>query len=718
MFYMYVCPFTAQLVGVATFSQKGVKGHITFVQETRSSPTLISVNLTGLPSNQAYPWHVHLYQFAGGTSSPCSLDSVGDHYDPLGAINSPTYSTDCNTNNFTSCEIGDLSGKFGGLNISRLPISNLSDPTLSLYGHYSIMGRSVVIHYQNDSRFVCANILSASSSQISNILEIQVAHFRQSTIFGNIYLTEYGFNSTVVSVNLTSPNSTQGHNWHVHEKPVTGTDCATAGGHYDPLGLSMLSNYSSMCNPMTPYRCEIGDLSGKGEQISFISGRARLQYTDVQLPIVPDLNGYSVRDRSIVIHAQNGGGTRLDCANLTRLRPREVIATFTGLEGIYGHIKFVQNSPYELTEVAVNISGLNGQAGGYHVHQTPIGEGVSGRQKCAHQYTGGHWNPRNVPFVISPNLTSDQYEIGDLSGKFGSLNGLHFLNDVYTDPNIPLFGVDSIIGRSIVIHDSVGERWACANIEYATPIIRASAQFTINGHTVQVRYMQPANDPYADTVIYVTNITAVSISPTATTTSFVSTTPVITSLMSFSSSESTTPSLSPALSLSPSLFSPSPSLSSSIFTPSLIPSLLSPSPSPSSSSIFTPSLIPSSLSSPSLFSPSPSQSTATPFIDDVISMVPSSDSLLQPIPTVGSGSIMLRRKRDTDEEYLDDAWADEENMEEEEDSIIVIDKRQSSVSALVEWSVVDIPLNQQLQQQIDCNSLSAALLSPNEKYTH
>ena len=48
--------------------------------------------------------------------------------------------------------------------------------------------------------------------------------------------------------------------------------------------------------------------------------------------------------------------------------------------------------------------------------------------------------------------TSDQYEMGDLSGKFGTLEGRRRYFAAYNDTLLPLFGPRSIIGRSIVVH--------------------------------------------------------------------------------------------------------------------------------------------------------------------------------------------------------------------------------------------------------------------------
>ncbi len=46
----------------------------------------------------------------------------------------------------------------------------------------------------------------------------------------------------------------------------------------------------------------------------------------------------------------------------------------------------------------------------------------------------------------------DQYEVGDLSGKFDNLKERHEFEGEYNDTNMELVAPHSILGRSIVIH--------------------------------------------------------------------------------------------------------------------------------------------------------------------------------------------------------------------------------------------------------------------------
>lgn len=143
---------------------------------------------------------------------------------------------------------------------------------------------------------------------------------------------------------------------------------------------------------------------------------------------------------------------------------------------IGGKLEFIQESAYDVTDVEVNVEGLDSKMSGYHVHevtianlnpkvdflkiisfvmylQTPVE--IDLEFPCEDTTLYGHWNPLKVDPYLSPppaTGTSDQYEMGDLSGKFGTLDGRRRYQAVYNDTMLPLFGPRSVLGRSIVVH--------------------------------------------------------------------------------------------------------------------------------------------------------------------------------------------------------------------------------------------------------------------------
>ena len=49
-------------------------------------------------------------------------------------------------------------------------------------------------------------------------------------------------------------------------------------------------------------------------------------------------------------------------------------------------------------------------------------------------------------------------QIGDLAGKYGMVDAMSNFSKTVNDWNLPMFGIYSIIGRSMVIHKTGGAR--------------------------------------------------------------------------------------------------------------------------------------------------------------------------------------------------------------------------------------------------------------------
>jgi Cu/Zn superoxide dismutase len=112
----------------------------------------------------------------------------------------------------------------------------------------------------------------------------------------------------------------------------------------------------------------------------------------------------------------------------------------------------------------------------YHIHEKPVGPDGD----C--NSTGKHFNPTNINYMLTPP-NYDTFEVGDLSGKYGFLQG-NLLGSIepriYTDSTLAFWGESAWINRSIVIHkctltvdkipailnesNSKCSRYACGNI--------------------------------------------------------------------------------------------------------------------------------------------------------------------------------------------------------------------------------------------------------------
>jgi len=168
------------------------------------------------------------------------------------------------------------------------------------------------------------------------------------------------------------------------------------------------------------------------------------------------------------------------------------IAVFA-MQGVSGTIRFSQSSVGGTTTVRLDLSGLNANAKQYHIHVNPINSSLPTASSCSAASVGGHFK-NQIKSTCNP-AQPETCEYGDLSGKFEELTGLSSIAKEYTTSGayLPLSGADSIIGRSIVIHDTTGARWVCANIVAYSPSINLYHGLS-SGSAVSIDVFKVANN--------------------------------------------------------------------------------------------------------------------------------------------------------------------------------------------------------------------------------
>ncbi|KAL4640195.1 hypothetical protein GN956_G12638 [Arapaima gigas] len=472
----------------ALIDMKGAKGLFTFSQGSPFETTEIKVNLTNLRKMVGH-YHVHLFplpQKITPQEEICSNDNVGSHWNPFNVNVTDSSYPRAPGASHDKYEVGDLSGRHGSLLETNNFEATFIDWNLPLFGINSIIGRSVVIHMPNGTRHLCGSIGYPGDVTVAK------ATFR-SPVVGTIVFTQLKGNSysdvsifVKLAYGKSSLPATHNHNWHIHAYPIrTETDddaicCWSTGSHWNPFNINISdSSYAQNCRPENPFACEIGDLTGKHTSLNIVPDVGKVQAKYFFTDSTSWVTGIeSMTGRSMVIHGADGASSRAACANITNAHLVSAQTTvWFGPGKSQGQVRFLQG-PTEVTFINVSLSNLDLKASSFHVHVLPI---KASGDPCSDENIMGHFNPLDVKQSSSPAPgvgTVDQYEIGDISGKFGLLTDLNQTEKEFTDVNMPLSGPNSIVGRSLVIHYLNESRMQCANIV---------ADSTADGHWVKAK---------------------------------------------------------------------------------------------------------------------------------------------------------------------------------------------------------------------------------------
>jgi Cu-Zn family superoxide dismutase len=124
---------------------------------------------------------------------------------------------------------------------------------------------------------------------------------------------------------------------------------------------------------------------------------------------------------------------------------------------IVGYIKFHQCSPNSLVNVAFHLHGfLPHQTHAIHIHE--LGNMLDGCTSL-----GPHYNPTNTTHgsILYPDQPR---HAGDLINNLTSDDSGNFFFE-YQDDLLTLYGDDSILGRSVVIHEKIDDLGRGGNME-------------------------------------------------------------------------------------------------------------------------------------------------------------------------------------------------------------------------------------------------------------
>ncbi|GAB0087396.1 uncharacterized protein DMENIID0001_016930 [Sergentomyia squamirostris] len=498
----------------------GLKGEITISQRSRFDPTWLNFTMSAasndVEANLLYARNVASFRITTlppspiGTNETTFCPSGGPVYNPtnldMNTLPPPGFGTQ------EQYPVGDLTGKLQ--NRSRQEEHNFYIPGASselsgiywdvflpLEGPNSVAHRGLSVQRFNRSQpnnitedvWTCGFLTYYHPMRDKAPLPMTTAEilFRYP-IVGRVLLRqpqdepledtaiifEY-----LIHADGSALNNTMGHRWAIHDEPP-GKDfynwtgrCLSTEEVYNPYKVNFNEKSPGLtCTNRPGSVCRLGDMWNRLGTLDIAGSLAEAQtfsrklFIDRNLPLSGVNN---IMGKSLVIYDDFGPkarGERLACAKIGSQFRRKAVARDWYSNGellsVAGKLEMIQQSEYDVTGLIVELKGLS-ENSGYHVHMTPVESDLE--FPCEDSTLYGHWNPRKIDPKTSPppgTGSTDQYEMGDFSGKFGTLDGLYQKSAYYNDTLLPLYGYESVLGRSIVIHKKEKNlRWACSTIE-------------------------------------------------------------------------------------------------------------------------------------------------------------------------------------------------------------------------------------------------------------
>lgn len=152
---------------------------LVFFTSKKGKAVKVHMDITGLPLDKG-PFFYHIHENQITDKDTCG--GVGSIYNPYNSKD------DCDgTKDDSYCAIGDLSGKHGIVNSTCYGVKYY-DSFLSLNRKSKsyIIGKSLVFHYQNNTKFACANINEASESMVDQLAITEKDFSSYSDLFHDV----------------------------------------------------------------------------------------------------------------------------------------------------------------------------------------------------------------------------------------------------------------------------------------------------------------------------------------------------------------------------------------------------------------------------------------------------------------------------------------------------------------------------------------------------
>lgn len=364
---------------------------------------------------------------------------------------------------------------------------------------------------------VCGNIIDTRNVKSAEaIFESQIA--------GKVSLRGNEDGTTLITPNLYHIRSkvTTRNDWKILASDILDNrrheeQCKYLQLLFDPNNLD-----DAKCKKNETSYCKMGDLTKKHGQVQVAGlGKSnKITLVDLNLPLSA-LEGS--RSLFLVIYEVTAPRKQLSgdlmperanilsCAQIKSVNGRKVEATFN-MDGVRGSITMSQRYFTEPTRVSYDLFGLEGNIKYQSIRELPLPARSSSDNSKLCGNLGDVFNPNKVQNLPDQSMlkliTVDMHPVGNLSAKHGPMSVIdseyedHYMGE-YTDSSIQLFGLHTVVGRSLVIHKNNGENWVCATLDHVDEPINLAASTFYYPVVGRISFQQLANDPHSETGVLV-----------------------------------------------------------------------------------------------------------------------------------------------------------------------------------------------------------------------
>jgi hypothetical protein len=457
---------------IAKIHGQGILGYVLFTPDAKNQGrTVIRARITtGSDSGRkdVFNWKIHSFP-QQMTSLGCSSISIG----PM---------------------LTDLSSLHGQIASDQDVV--ISSTAINLFTEENknhILGRSLVLHSVSSGRLVCGTIMPPSSQK-----KVYEAKFH-STVSGSVKVIQTPIATAVLTEYMMFSDGSRvssSHNWNIIQG-VAAEATLDQRYKYEKNACQGLTNSQGGSTLLSRNQAAQIPIS---TEMPGVKGRS--------FQVIPGLKSFdSAPVNFLAIMDPDDANKIITCAPLNLVRSRTAVAKFSSdpESEVQGSIAFTQETPFDPTKVDVNLR-LTVKAYSYGIDLLPTIRRRRNEPKSCPNIRETIYNPffkdpEEIP--SEGNGSTDQFAVGDLSGKFGSLSGKE--REVFTsyDFNLPLFGHFSVIGRAVVIYAPEGPAISCSNIELTgSNVTTAYATFDVPLQG-QFIFRQAGEQCYTDTYVYI-----------------------------------------------------------------------------------------------------------------------------------------------------------------------------------------------------------------------